>query len=147
MRLGGDGAEHRAERACAGPEAGGRHYGADGSVALCRPHDPIAVGDLALDDSRTEVVLAGIVHRLDLTGEGGEGQKLVAGAPHPVADVARQIAGDRGGEDGVERLTRGPAFRRDRRDREGSDAPGQGKGRAEPQLEPQRDGSSPVSSA
>ena len=66
------------------------------------PHRVVAVGDLVLDDDRPQVALAGVVHRLDPAGEGGGDQELVAGAPHPVLDIAGQVAGDRDDEDAVE---------------------------------------------
>src|SRR5215210_5920808 len=75
---GADGCENGAEDSGPGRQASGVDDGAHGGLALSRPHGPVAVGHLALNDGRTEGALTGIVRDLDPTGMVQEGQELIA---------------------------------------------------------------------
>ncbi len=77
---------------------------------------------------------------LDPSRKGDESQELVAGAAHPVLDVARQVADGRSGEDVVEGALQLAALGGHRRGRRRGDGPRQGEGSVEPQLEPQGEG-------
>ena len=62
------------------------------SLALGRPHGPVAIGHLALNDGGSKRAFAGVVGRLNHAGPVGEGQKLISGAPDFALQVAGQIA-------------------------------------------------------
>src|SRR3954449_2628661 len=79
LRLGCDGAEDSAEGAVA-REARGIDDGADGGLAVCGPHGPVAVGALPLNDGRAQRPLTPVVGRLDAAGMVEEDQELIAGA-------------------------------------------------------------------
>lgn len=98
---GTDGFEDGAEWIGAG-QAGGVDNGADGGLALGRPHGAVAVGDLPLHDGRTQQPLRAIVRRLDLSGIGEEDQELIARAADLDLQVAGQVTAARRGEDGAE---------------------------------------------
>src|SRR5215212_8512392 len=72
---GADGCENGAEDSGPGRQARGVDHGAHGGFALGRPHGPVAVGDLALNDGRSQGALAGIVRDLDPTRMIQEGQE------------------------------------------------------------------------
>jgi hypothetical protein len=91
----GDGAED----AAAWSEACGIDDGSDVGLALRSPHGAVAVGDFALDNSGTEIALAGIVGRFDLAGPMGERQELIFGAREFALKRFCQIARCRRGED------------------------------------------------
>ena len=76
---GADGCEDGAEGRGPGRQARGVDDGAHGGFALSRPHRPIAVGHLALNDGWSQGALTGIVRDLDPTGIIQEGQELIAG--------------------------------------------------------------------
>ena len=63
--LGCDGSEDDTEHAGPGRQVRGINDGRDGGLALSRPHCPVTVGDLALNDGGSQGALAGIVRDLD----------------------------------------------------------------------------------
>jgi hypothetical protein len=65
--------------------------GPDVSFPLSSPHGAVAIGDLALDDGRAKVALAGIVGRFDLTGPICEGKELLPGAGEPVSKASSSV--------------------------------------------------------
>src|SRR3954464_11046319 len=75
---GADGCENGAEDSGPGRQARGVDHGAHGGFALSRPHGPVAVGDLALNDGWSQGALASVVRDLDPTGMVQEGQELIA---------------------------------------------------------------------
>src|SRR5215212_6300398 len=90
---GSDGSEDGSEHGGSGGQASGIDDGADGRFAFGRPHGPVAVGDLALDDGRSQSPLAGIVGHLDPAGMIQEGQELIARPADLGLERARQVAG------------------------------------------------------
>src|SRR3954451_17309803 len=108
---GADGCENGAEDSGPGRRARGVDHGAHGGFALSRPHGPVAVGHLALNDGWSQGPLTGIVRDLDPTGMIQEGQELIAGPADLGLEGPGQVAGTRGGEDAgqvpVERPTPG----------------------------------------
>ena len=57
---------------------GGVERGADRGFVIGRPFRAVTVRHLALDHGGSQRPFAGVVGRLDLSGEGAEGQQLVA---------------------------------------------------------------------
>jgi hypothetical protein len=71
-----DGFEDGGERAGAG-EAFGIDDGADGGLALGRPHGPVAVGHLPLHDGRTKQPLGAVVKGHDAPGASARWRRLI----------------------------------------------------------------------
>jgi len=86
----------------AGGETRGGDDGPDVSFALSGPHGAVAIGDLALDNGGAKVPLAGIIGGFDLAGPVRKGKELLPGAGEPVAQLHRQVARCRRGDDVVD---------------------------------------------
>src|SRR2546423_6949264 len=76
-----------------------------------RPHGPVAVGHLALNDGRSQGALASVVRDLDPTGMIQEGQELIAGPADLALERPGQVATARGGEDAGQVPVERPALR------------------------------------
>src|SRR5215218_4413887 len=107
---GADGCEDRTEDSGPGRQASGVDHGAHGGFALRGPHRPVAVGDLALDDGRSQGPLAGVVGHFDPTGMIQEGQELIARTADLGLERPGQVATARGGEDDAQLLVECPAL-------------------------------------
>ena len=95
---GADGFQDCTEDSGPGRQASGVDHGAHGGFALRGPHRPVAVGDLALDDGRSQGPLAGVVGHFDPTGMIQEGQELIARPADLGLERPCQVAPARRGE-------------------------------------------------